>query len=336
MRLISKSLLLVNLKLIKMKYSTNIAKSIFLFLPLVLTISKANGQQNGNYPVSTKIFSPFIFNPAITGSKDFLSIDIIGSYQKKNNPRLICENSRLSIKKKPRYFSSGADRKFLSVGVGGSIFRAFNGLSRNTGIGGSFSYHIPLGSTLFSYLSFGVSLKGVYHEYIGNKELNLASKNSFHPSADFGLYFYRSNLFAGISATDLLGKQKDSDSLNSISIAKQYHFLVGYKLILSHADRIVLEPSIMIITDDSLSFNVKKNFNPTLKLYLGGFCIGTYLNDYDKITLFFQFRYPRFYVGTFLEIPKKTPYYKKPMTAEFALGIIIPGNKTGIRTNNHW
>ena len=319
-----------------MKYSINVAKRIFLLLSLAFTISKTDGQENGNYPVSTKIFSPFIFNPAITGSKDFLSVDIIGSFRKNFNSQVICENSRLSIKKTSGYFSSIDDKKFLNIGLGSSIFTVLNGSSRNTGISGSISYHVPLGNTAFSFLSFGTSFKGIYREYSGNKDLSIPSKHSFHPNADFGLYYYGSDLFAGISATDLFVEPKDSDSLNSIPVTRQYHLLAGYKLILSRSLNILLEPSIIIETGDSLSFDEKKNIKPILKLYLGKFCIGTYFNDYDKNTVFFQFRYPRFYFGTFFEIPKNSPFYKKPMTAEFALGINFSGNKSEIKTNNHW
>jgi len=319
-----------------MKYSINVVRSIFLLLSFASSISKTDGQQNGNYPVSVKIFSPFIFNPAITGSKDFLSVDIVGSSQKNFNSQVITENSRLSIKKTPRYFSSVDDKEFLNIGVGGSIFTVFDGSSRNTGISGSIAYHIPLGKTSFSYISFGTSFKAIYCEYFGNKDLSIPSQNTFQPNADFGLYYYSPTIFAGLSATDLLGKYDNPDSLYSIPVTRQYHFLTGYKLVLSHSHNIVLEPSIIIGTDDSLSFDEKKNFKPILKVYLGKFCIGTYFNDYDKNSVFFQFRYPRFCLGAFFEIPKNSPFYKKPMTAEFALGIIFPRNKSGIKTNNHW
>jgi type IX secretion system PorP/SprF family membrane protein len=319
----------------KIKSKCHIVKN-FLFILVIVSFSNlSHGQLSPPFPISHKIFTPFLFNPAITGSKDFLSVDFIGSSLGKSNSQVLSANTRLS-KKTPGYFSSPSDSKFLNIGIGGSLFNVNSGSSRNTGLSASFSYQIPMDKQSLSFLSIGASFKGTFHQYSGNKDLSIPSKSFFYPNMDLGLYYYRSDLFVGISTTDFLGSPKESDSLNSIPVTRQYIFLAGYKLILSRSLNLVLEPSIFIETDDSLTFDLKKNIKPVLKLYFGNFCIGTYFNDYSKNSVFFQFRFPKFYLGTFFEIPKNSAFYKNSMTAEFALGVNFSGKKSGSKINNHW
>lgn len=54
-----------------------------LIIILLCSSFVSNGQETPVNPISHKIFTPFIFNPAITGSKDFLSLDLIAGVQNK-------------------------------------------------------------------------------------------------------------------------------------------------------------------------------------------------------------------------------------------------------------
>jgi hypothetical protein len=73
-----------------------------------------------------------------------------------------------------------------------------------------------------------------------------------------------------------------------------------------------------------------------LKVYAGNFCIGTYFNDYSKISFFFQYRFPRLYLGAFFAMPKNSPYFKESPTTEIAVGINFSRNKSGFTKNSHW
>ena len=75
---------------------------------------------------------------------------------------------------------------------------------------------------------------------------------------------------------------------------------------------------------------------PALKLYASNLCVGTYFYDFDHISFFFQYKFPRFYLGTYFEIPKDTPFYKNPVRAEFAIGLNISSIKSGSLIFNHW
>ena len=210
--------------------------------------------------------------------------------------------------------------------------------THNAGISAAVAYHIPLSKKALSFLSLGASVKGMYHFYEGNPDRSMPYKEFYFPNVDVGLYLYNPKAYAGLSVTNLLDPPKDTATLTNyrIPLSRQYNFIAGYKIVLSRELNLVLEPSILIHTDDSLSFDIKENIEPALKLYAGNFCLGTYFNDYSKISFFFQYRYPSFYVGTYFALPKNSPFFKKSLTSEIAFGINFSHNKSGYTKNGHW
>jgi len=188
------------------------------------------------------------------------------------------------------------------------------------------------------FLSAGVSVKGLYHYYHGDYDFDIPPREFYFPNVDFGLYLYAPSFYAGVSATNFLAPPKDTSSFNVylVPVSRQYNLIAGYKFVLSRSLNLILEPSLIIHTDDSLSFNIRESLEPVLKLYAGSFCIGTYFNDYSKISFFFQYRYPRFYVGAYFALPKDSPYFKSSPTTEIALGINLSRNHSGYIKSVHW
>jgi type IX secretion system PorP/SprF family membrane protein len=306
---------------------------LFLIFLIFLPFGATSAQQIPASPVSYRIFSPLVHNPAIAGSKDFFSTDLIAGFEGKNYSQLLSGNVRI-MKRAPGYTLSSKTVRYTNFGVGGAAFNEMNDSLQSSGISAIFSYHIPLNKSSLSFLSLGVSGKGMYHRV---KESEPAKEFLF-PNTDVGIYYYNPSLYAGISATNLLPPPKDTATLNphSIPVSRQYNFIAGYKFVLSRSLKLVLEPSVIISTDDSLSFNIKENIEPMLKLYAANFCLGTYFNDYNKVSFFFQYKYPKFYIGTFFALPRDTPFYKKSMTAEIAFGINFSRNKSGFTEYGHW
>jgi type IX secretion system PorP/SprF family membrane protein len=309
----------------------------FVILINAISFNVVYGQQTPDFPLSYRIFSPFIFNPAIAGSKDFTSVDLLFSNYGKSNSQLASGNLRLS-KSHKEYFSSLSTPEFTNIGVGGYLFNDYNDLSRNIGIGGTVSYHLQLDKNAISYLSFGVSAKAVFNDYSGDIDLNKPAAKTFFPNFDAGLYYYTTYLFAGISATNLLGNPNKPDSLGfyTIPVSRQLFFQVGYKLVLSRSLNLLLEPSLIVNSDDTFSGKITGMFKPGLKLYAGNYCIGTYFDDFNKISFFLQYKYSKIYVGTYFELPYNSPFYKQPILAEFALGVNISAIKSGFSRGNHW
>ena len=73
-----------------------------------------------------------------------------------------------------------------------------------------------------------------------------------------------------------------------------------------------------------------------LKLYMDAFCIGAYLHDYDNLTFFFQYKFPRLYIGTLVDFPRDVPFYKKDLTIEIAAGLNFGGITTSSRNRYQW
>lgn len=310
--------------------------ALFLLLNAFVTTS-LTAQQTPLNPVSYRVFSPFIFNPAIAGSKDFSSIDVIAGKFDQSNSQIFSSSARLS-KSSSGYFSSDKTPVFTNIGIGGSIFNELNGLYRNTGFSATGSYHKQLDKDALSFLSFGITGKAVYNQYSGNPDLSDSAKSVFLPNLDAGVYYYNKSFYAGLAVTNLFGSPKDADTadLYKIPVSRQLFFQVGYKLVLSKSLNILVEPSVIINSDDSFSGDISEMIEPMLKVYAGNFCLGTYFYDYDRYSFFFQYMYPKFYVATYFDIPRNTPFYKNPVRAEIAIGINISAIKYGSGRFNHW
>lgn len=319
-------------------YIPVIKKVVFTFiLILTLSVQHSFGQATPQYPISYRVFNPLVFNPAIAGSKDFFSIDLLAAKYGKSNSQLLSGNVRLA-KSKPAYFSSSDAPEFTNFGVGGYFFNELSDSTRNIGFAGTGSYHVQLGADALSFLSFGVTAKAIYNDYPGSADLSKPAKTTFYPNFDIGVYYYSTNLFAGLSATNLLGNPEtpDSTGFSTLSVSRQFFFQIGYKFVLSKSLNILLEPSLIVNTDDSFSGEITDMIKPALKLYGDKFCVGTYFNDFDNTSFFFQYKYPKFYVGTYFELTNKSPFYKTPIRAEVALGINISAIKSGPSRLNHW
>ena len=98
----------------------------------------------------------------------------------------------------------------------------------------------------------------------------------------------------------------------------------------------MLEPSVLINVTDSTLGKIGDNITPILKLYIDNFCVGSYFLTDGNTSFFFQYRYPKFYVGAFYELPRKTAYYKKAPIVELTLGFNFQADKSRISKRSQW
>lgn len=312
-------------------------KTTIVFALFILAGIEAQAQHTPRTPISSKVFTPFILNPAIAGSKDFMAIDLAATIQGENYSQLLSSNSRIA-KKGPHYFGAPVGKSFTNFGVGATLFNDQAGPSANLGVSVAASYHFPLNDKRISFISGGIALKGIYNIMDSITESGIPRKESIVPNFDAGIYFYSKNLYVGLSSTNILGNLADSATmiLYNIPISRQYFFLAGYKIVLSRPLNIILEPSLIINIDDSLSFNNKETYNPMLKLYMDAFCIGGYLHDFNNLTFFFQYKFPRIYLGTLVDFPRNVPFYKRDLTFEVAAGLNFGGVMTTSGSRYQW
>lgn len=314
--------------------------SFFLCLIFTFSVNISHGQPLPVRPVSYSIFSPVVFNPAMAGSKDYFSVDIISGLHGDSNSQIVTGNARLA-KGKPDYLSSHGLHEFNNIGIGGVFFRNSNGPSDYLGINGMVSYHLPLNREATSFISAGASLKMIYNK-AGRvpPEDSLAGSRlaeKFSPNADFGIYFYNEAVYAGVSGTNLAGNTSLRDSLGNykLPLSRQYYFMAGTKILLIRSVEMLIEPSVIVNIDDSLSFNIKHAIKPLIKIYFQDFCFGTYFNNYDNMSFFLQYRYPLVSVGAFADIPRKTAYYRNDIRLEIALGVNLSYTKARYK-KYHW
>ena len=308
-----------------------------LVIGALASASNSKAQQTPLKPISNRVFTPFIINPAIAGSKDFMDVDLSAVIQGTDKSQLLSGNTRIA-KKGPRYFGAPVSRSFTQFGAGAALFNDVIGPSRNIGVSAAASYHMPLNDKNLSFLSAGIAVKGIYNMMDSIPENNAPQKNTFIPNMDAGIYFYEQSFYAGISATNILGSMLDSADMTvyNVPISREYFFIAGYKFVISKSFNIVIEPSLIIDVNDSLNFHKKETYNPMLKLYLEDFCLGGYLHDYDKLTFFFQYKFPRLYLGTLVDFPRNVPFYKRDLTIEIAAGINFGSISRSSSTKWHW
>ncbi len=316
-------------------FQKNILKAL-LVLATMGYIPYASAQQTPSYPLANRVFTPFVINPAVSGSKDYLAIDFAAVIQGTDKSQLLSANTRIA-KKGPTYFGAPVSKQFTRFGAGVILFNEVTETSRNVGFGATGSYHMPLDNKNLSFLSGGLTVKGFYNMMDSIPDL-APSKNSFIPNIDAGVYYYGQKLFAGISAANILGNMLDStvNEIYDVPVSRQYFFIAGYKFMVSRSLNIVLEPSLIINLDDSLNFDKKETYNPMLKLYMEDFCVGAYLHNYNNLTIFFQYRFPKMYLGTLVDFPRNVPFYKKELVIELVLGLNFGKTSSVSPLNRHW
>ncbi len=164
-------------------------------------------------------------------------------------------------------------------GVGGQIYNYTTGPINKAGLKLSYAYHLELGDEMF--LSFGLS--GSLYQYhldksklkFENNEDNLyilGSEKLIVPDADFGIYFYGKNYYAGLSSFQLFGRRVDlmNDELSNPQV-RHYHLHGGYRFEIN--DDFKLEPSALVkYVESSFSqwdINVKTTYKDLVYLGVG-------------------------------------------------------------------
>ena len=296
---------------------------------LVSTGFHVQAQQVPSKPLSNPVYTPIVLNPAYVGSKDFTTLSLTTKVLKYPDSQLLNIHKRLT----------GANGRFTKIGFGAYAFQEELEESRNAGLAIAGSYHISLDKANVHLLSVGTSVKGFFNlpkspEETGGDTLS----NLFNPNMDVGIYYYGPTAFAGISSTTLLGTRttervtEDSEAY----VPREYHFYGGYKFMLSKKSAIVLEPSLLVSLNDSTLTEPHQQLVPYLKLYMQNFYIGSYFRSLDQIALFFQYQFPRFFTGVFLEFPRVGFLNDENIIFEISLGMNFGQGGHTFLQYRHW
>ncbi|HEY4786823.1 MAG TPA: PorP/SprF family type IX secretion system membrane protein [Bacteroidales bacterium] len=201
--------------------------------------------------------SPFIINPAMTGSEDYPMAAISAKKQWIGIPQapstyLISGNYRIGNYNfyDPKGFVNKGPLKLKDrIGLGAALYKDVNGPSDGTGGLLSYAYHLPVNRN--SRLSFGLSVIGTY--YIFNNSLLKPDQaddpylfsnndNTLRVNMNFGIYYYSDIYFAGISSAKIL---PDITNINdNVTFQPSYFLTGGYKFMHNEANS--FEPSIVL------------------------------------------------------------------------------------------
>lgn len=231
---------------------------IFYTLLALLVAFTANAQQTPQY--SQYIFNSMAINPAYTGSKNMLNLNLFhrsqwtgvdgGPTTQSLNIDGIAANNRLGI---------GLSLNRESIGAQSSI-SAFANLA------------VKLQVSEFGVLSFGVA-PGLVQQRVDGNELNIKNDPSIpqtnvsdiKPDLKIGAYYHTDRFYAGLSAADLL----EFDDNETLEPKRSYFFTAGH--IFDVSSFVKLKPSILVREDFNSPANVDLNAFVLLgeRLWLG-------------------------------------------------------------------
>jgi type IX secretion system PorP/SprF family membrane protein len=288
-----------------------------------------NAQEVPSRPLSIPVYHPMVLIPGYAGSKDYAKFGLTSRIYKVPDNQIISFHQRMN----------GSNGVFSNFGIGGYFFQEQFDTYWNTGLAAVGAYHYPVDKARLHNISVGATLKGILNVPKKQPEIPDDSLNSsFKPNMDLGLYYYGPSAFAGISVTTLFGTRLD-DGLtvdDPAYIPRAYNFYGGYKFLLSRKNSIVLEPSLLISVNDSTFSELHRHMVPYLKIYLQNFYIGTYVKSKDIFALFFQYQFPRFYAGVFLEFPRVGFLNEDNIIFEVSLGVNLGTGDQRFLQFRHW
>ncbi len=297
---------------------------------LVLVINLAlSAQSVPSNPLSIPVYHPMVLNPAFAGSKDYTNITLTSKIYNNLGNQIINFHQRMTT---PYGF-------FSNIGIGGYLFQEQLDQSWNTGVAVTGAYHFAVDEDNVHNIAIGTSLKGFLNVPKSNGEASGDTASSkLNPNMDIGVYYYGPSAFGGLSVTSIFGtKITDEVSIDSDAyIQREYHLHGGYKFLLNRNNAIVLEPSLLVSLNDSTFSEPHKHLVPYLKVYLQNFYVGTYLKSTDIFALFFQYQFPRFYTGVFLEFPRIGFLNNDNIIFEISMGVNLGHEGPRFLQYRHW
>jgi type IX secretion system PorP/SprF family membrane protein len=179
-----------------------------------------------------------------------------------------------------------ARKRDENIGIGGQLTWDRLGPQESIALKGAYTYRIPMNYAGTRRLCLGIgvsvtqySLDGSALVYIDPNDPTMPSVkvSTIVPDADFGIYYYTPNFYAGVSALDLfsLNQQRDIyySSGNSYStLRKSPHLYLTMGTMVNLSDNVKLKPSFMIKEDFKSPTSIDLNLLWLLaeKIWVGG------------------------------------------------------------------
>lgn len=212
-----------------------------LVIFILLAGSTAIAQQDALF--SQYMFNKLVINPAYTGTRDALSITLVGRQQ------------WVGMDGAPRTasFSIHSPLRNEKIGIGAYAYTDVIGPLQTSGGVGSFSYKFQWGPGKLSFgLQFGIKHMSIDWSKVDMpEESDIAylgqSGDNLVMDANFGLYYYTKKYYVGFASKQLLqqevGTQELYDDVVANKLLRHFYGMAGIAIPLS--DHLVLKPSVL-------------------------------------------------------------------------------------------
>jgi type IX secretion system PorP/SprF family membrane protein len=258
-----------------------VVKILILILFIGLTYRVA-GQQSPMY--TQYMFNKFIYNPAVAGTYNYYQIRSNHRFQWIGMPDAPLTNT----------LSFYGPHAKLPMGYGGYLYYDVTGPTSKAGLTGSYAYNISVTDDI--RVSMGVSF-GIMQFKVDGTQINLKDKsdlalqgtvNSIVPDANFGVYMYASNFYAGFSTSQLINTKlrfyEQATSLNKLK--SHFYFTGGY--IWEINNQFTVEPSAML--KGTAPKQIQVDFN-TRVIYLDMVWAGLSYRSKDALSFLVGYTY---------------------------------------------
>lgn len=217
-------------------------KKILIFLLLFISAG-AFSQQDMIF--TQYMYNKMALNPGYAGSREALAVDLLTRFQWvgiEGAPKTISFTAHSTLKNK-------------HIGIGLSAYRDEVGPTVDYNFMGVFAYRIHFRTTK---LCFGLAAGIKYFDIDwvklnpkddGDVELNNQMKNKIVPDVDFGIYYYGSAFYVGLSSRHLLQNQvvvsssPVNDQTSFTKLLRHFYGMAGWAIPIS--DNVVFLPSIL-------------------------------------------------------------------------------------------
>ncbi|MBN2668430.1 MAG: type IX secretion system membrane protein PorP/SprF [Bacteroidales bacterium] len=243
-------------------------KLVLIIIVLTVALSSIRAQQMGSF--SQTVENKYLVNPGYVGSDESMPIF-------------------LGYKRLWTGIDNAPSSQFLTFhmkisedlgGVGAKIFNYSTGSISKSGLNLSYAYHLKLNDEM--KIGFGLS-GSLYQFYLDRGQLeNVEDANDqvllngseklIVPDANFGIYFYAKNYYAGISSFQLFGRRVSlmNDMFDNRQV-RHYYLHGGY--IFELGSDFKLEPSLLLkyieANKGQWDLNVKTTYKDFVWLGLG-------------------------------------------------------------------
>ena len=239
----------------------------FVAMLTAVTFSDVSAQQDAQF--SMYMFNPLSINPAYAGSRDALSVTMLG------------RNQWVNIDGAPTTatLSIHTPLRFEAVSLGLSVIQDEIGPTKTTGIYADVSYRFQVSKK--SKLAFG--LKGgtdMFSADFGNLRVRDESdeqyftpiQNQLMPNFGFGIYLHSDDYYIGLTAPKILKNKFEGATVNDLQSSQDRHFFLTAGKTFKVNSVVDIVPSFIAkaVEDAPLSLDVNVNFMFYDKLWIGG------------------------------------------------------------------